>query len=109
MSSATVRIQPGEVLSAPKLFAPSLPFMPSLGPPLLGLALYRYLASGSACRQIGRSYPRSNHPEVVEMRRYKQAGNSIICKCLHTSVGDMFQTLRARLIAICVAITVFSF
>ena len=57
---------------------------------------------------MDRSHPRSNHPEVVEMRRYMQAGNSIICKCLHTSVGDMFQTLRARLIAICVAITVFS-
>ena len=47
MSSASVRIQPGAVLPAPKQFAPFLPFLPSLGPPLLGLA-YRYLASGCA-------------------------------------------------------------
>ena len=71
MRSATVCIQPGAVLPAPKQFAPFLPFLPSLGPPLLGLA-YRYLAS-VARRQMGRSYSLSNDPEVVEMPRYKQA------------------------------------
>ena len=71
MSSASVRIQPGAVLPAPKQFAPSLPFLPSLSPPLLDLAIGILRAVGRW--QMGRSYPRSNDPEVVEMPRYKQA------------------------------------